>query len=82
MKVAILVDVVARDGRNAVEVRQAVELGEGYVANTKGTVYSCAYNSQAGRIAAHCRAAIFCKESGYTVVHIRNCEGNQRAAWQ
>jgi len=82
MNVAMFVDVVTRDGRNAIEVRQAIALGEGYIANSRGTLYSCAYDNQIGRLAANRRAQRFCEFNEHIIVHVRNCESNHRAAWQ
>lgn len=82
MTVAVLYDLVCRDGRNAVEVRVAQPLGNGYFAGSKNTVYSCAYDNELGRQVALKRARELCDQSSYTIVHVADAENNRRAAWQ
>lgn len=82
MEVAVLFDLVCRDGRSAVEIRQAQSLGNGYFAGIKQTVYSCAYDNELGLRVALCRARQLCKDSSYTVVHYAGTDNARRAAWQ
>lgn len=82
MEVAILFDLVTRDGRSAVEVRRADPLGSGYFASAKQTLYSCAYSDELGRSVALNRAQQGCEVAGLVVVHYGDCKNSRRAAWQ
>jgi hypothetical protein len=75
-------DLGTRDGRSAIEVKAVAVLGDGalYV-SPKGTVYSCAYDSQAGRIAAFGRVVNFCTQANVRVLAFENGKG-RRASWQ
>jgi hypothetical protein len=79
--VAIIFDLETRDGRKAVEVRGVAPLANGWSANARATIYSCAYASQKERILALQRARAFCEIRAHRVVHFARAE-NKRAAWQ
>jgi hypothetical protein len=82
MDVAVLFDLVTRDGRTAVEVRQAQALGTGFFASAKGTIYSCAYDDDLGRSVALTRARQLCDTNKHTIVHYASADKARRAAWQ
>lgn len=79
LNVAIFIDLATRDGRKAVEVREAIIHPDYFIASPKKTIYSCAYESEAGRNLAVRRACEYIKESN--IVTIESREGN-RAYWQ
>ena len=80
--VIILYDLKAQDGRSAVEARFAVDAGGGKIyASPKMTFYSCAYDTQAGRISAFNRVAALCDEHGCKILAYY-CGQKHRAVWQ
>jgi len=75
-------DLTTRDGRHAIEVRRAETIGNGMLyVSVRATIYSCAYNTQAGRIAAFGRATSFCNGNSVRILTFENGAG-RRAVWQ
>lgn len=78
----VFYDLKARDGRSVLEARYALDAGDGKVyISPKATFYSCAYNTQAGRIAAFNRVAAVCKEMDCQILTYC-CGQKHRAFWQ
>lgn len=79
---AVFYDLVTRDGRCAIEIRTVAPVGEGLLyASQRATIYSCAYNTQSGRIAAFGRAVSFCTANNLRIRAFEDGCGC-RAAWQ
>lgn len=78
----VVYDLSTKDSRFAVEVRRVEQLGDGtLIAPVDATVYSCAYSTQIGRVAALNRAKAFCELLGLKIVKFDYLAG-RLAAWQ
>lgn len=71
-QVTILFDLETRDGRKAVEIYEATQSGG--CKFRKQPIYSCAYDTQAGRILALRRAGLFCDHRARHVVQFLKAE--------
>lgn len=81
MEVVLFYDLVTRDGRSCVEVREVQNMGKNYYASPKSTLYSCGYDTS-GKNIAITRALEFCKSLQYNIVMVQDCVRSRRSVLQ
>ncbi len=81
MDVVLFYDLLTRDGRRAIEIRAIQHIEKMYYCPPRKTLYSCAYDTQLGRIIAFGRAISFCREDQLVILLFQDA-ATCSAIWQ